>query len=137
MVARQPLGDLLSIGLVLGERPVDAKSAMRERCRRTEETRMRAALLMVVAMLGLAVNGPAAAQSAPGTAASAQADSPRRPQPRVTVTPRQPSADPYPSPGAAYPGPGYVRDCAAYYVEDPRPSGTVIVPRMRCWWVRS
>ena len=32
------------------------------------------------------------------------------------------------------PGPNAVRDCVAHYVEDPRPSGTVIVPRMHCYW---
>lgn len=96
---------------------------------------MRAAAMMAVAMLGLLASSPLAAESS-GTSALAQADPPRRIPPRITITPRQPSADPYPSPGAAFPGPGYVRDCVAYYVEDPRPSGTVIVPRMRCAWVR-
>jgi hypothetical protein len=28
------------------------------------------------------------------------------------------------------------RDCVAYLVVDPRPSGTVIIPRERCRWVR-
>ena len=97
---------------------------------------MRAALLILVAVLGLAANGPAAAQSSSGTAALAQADPPRRAPPRVIIRPQQPAADPYPSRGAAFPGPGYVRDCVAFYVEDPRPSGTVIVPRTSCRWVR-
>ncbi len=35
-----------------------------------------------------------------------------------------------------YPGPNAKRECAARYVEEYRPSGTVIVPRMHCWWVR-
>ncbi len=68
--------------------------------------------------------------------AMAQTDSVRRAPPRITVTPRRPYATPYPLPGVAYPGPGYVRDCVAWYEEDPRPSGTVIVPRMNCGWVR-
>ena len=35
------------------------------------------------------------------------------------------------------PGPGAVRQCVANYVQEFRPSGTVIVPRMRCWWARA
>ena len=31
-------------------------------------------------------------------------------------------------------GPQHVRDCDAYYVQEHRPSGTVIVPRMNCFW---
>jgi len=33
-----------------------------------------------------------------------------------------------------YPGPNAVRDCSATYVQEFRPSGTVIVPRMSCFW---
>jgi hypothetical protein len=32
------------------------------------------------------------------------------------------------------PGPNAVRDCTATYVQEYRPSGTVITPRMNCWW---
>jgi hypothetical protein len=32
------------------------------------------------------------------------------------------------------PGPNAVRDCNATYVQEFRPSGTVIVPRMSCFW---
>ena len=32
-----------------------------------------------------------------------------------------------------YPGPDAVRDCTATYVQEYRPSGTVIVPRMNCF----
>ena len=85
---------------------------------------MRAA--MALAMLGLGVTG---------SAALAQAEPPRRAPPRIIITPER-SATPYPLPGPAYPGPGYVRDCVAYYVEEQRPSGTVIVPRTNCGWVR-
>jgi hypothetical protein len=35
----------------------------------------------------------------------------------------------------AYPGPHAVRHCTAWLEPEWRPSGTVIVPRMRCWWV--
>jgi hypothetical protein len=41
----------------------------------------------------------------------------------------------YRLPGS-YPGPNAVRECRAWYVQEFRPSGTVIVPRMRCWWRR-
>lgn len=41
----------------------------------------------------------------------------------------------YRMPGS-YPGPNAVRECRAWYAEEFRPSGTVIVPRMRCWWRR-
>jgi hypothetical protein len=34
------------------------------------------------------------------------------------------------------PGPNAVRDCNATYVQEYRPSGTVIVPRMSCYWRR-
>ncbi len=36
--------------------------------------------------------------------------------------------------GSHYPGPNAVRLCHAYYEQEYRPSGTVIVPRMRCHW---
>lgn len=36
--------------------------------------------------------------------------------------------------GSYYPGPNAARICNAYYVQEYRPSGTVIVPRMRCYW---
>jgi len=32
------------------------------------------------------------------------------------------------------PGPNAVRDCTATYVQERRPSGTVITPRMNCYW---
>jgi hypothetical protein len=32
------------------------------------------------------------------------------------------------------PGPNAVRDCTATYVQEYRPSGTVITPRMNCYW---
>jgi len=33
-----------------------------------------------------------------------------------------------------YPGRNAVRECTATYVQEYRPSGTVIVPRMSCFW---
>jgi hypothetical protein len=35
-----------------------------------------------------------------------------------------------------WPGPGFVRDCVGWLEPEWRPSGTVIVPRRRCAWVR-
>jgi hypothetical protein len=32
------------------------------------------------------------------------------------------------------PGPNAVRVCNAHYVQEARPSGTVIVPRVNCYW---
>ncbi len=100
---------------------------------------MRAGLIAaaVLALSGLEVS--AQAVSPPdGMSAQAQSVQSRRAPPRVIVTPRQPAASLYPSPYPyAYPGPGYARACTSWLEPEARPSGTVIVPRMRCQWVRS
>jgi hypothetical protein len=44
---------------------------------------------------------------------------------RVTVYPRSPRALPA----------NARRECRAWLAQEFRPSGTVIVPRMNCWWV--
>ncbi len=36
--------------------------------------------------------------------------------------------------GSTGPGPNSVRVCNAHYEQEHRPSGTVIVPRMNCYW---
>jgi hypothetical protein len=57
-----------------------------------------------------------------------------RPLRRLRIYPRYeaaPDEDVYPR---YNPGPNAVRDCNATYVEEHRPSGTVIVPRMHCFW---
>jgi hypothetical protein len=54
----------------------------------------------------------------------------RRPRARVLIY-RRDERGVYPS---YYPGPNAVRDCTATYVQEYRPSGTVIVPRMNCFW---
>lgn len=56
------------------------------------------------------------------TDVSAQRRAPRRAPTRLRVHPRY------------SPGPNAVRDCTATYVQEFRPSGTVIVPRMNCFW---
>ncbi|HEU0083447.1 MAG TPA: hypothetical protein VFQ87_11310 [Bradyrhizobium sp.] len=70
----------------------------------------------------------AKAQSA--TEFSAQRRRARRPS-RILVTPRYHPDDVYPR---YYPGPNAVRECTAHLVQEFRPSGTVITPRMNCFW---
>jgi hypothetical protein len=71
----------------------------------------------------------AAAPKAVVTDASAQR---RRPLRRVPIYRQDEWApDVYPR---YNPGPNAVRDCTATYVQEYRPSGTVITPRMNCYW---
>ena len=62
----------------------------------------------------------------------------RRVRPHIRVQPRYPYRryhSLYPLPYTyEYPGPNAVRQCVDWYATEHRPSGTVIVPRMRCWW---
>ncbi len=60
---------------------------------------------------------------------------PTRPPKRLRIYPRYQAEpdDVYPR---YYPGPNAVRVCNATYVQEFRPSGTVIVPRMTCVWRR-
>jgi hypothetical protein len=55
-----------------------------------------------------------------------------RPAPRLRVTPYEQDGV-YPH---YNPGPDAVRVCNAHYVQEFRPSGTVIVPRLSCYWTR-
>lgn len=57
----------------------------------------------------------------------------RRPRTRVRIYRNDDDRGVYPS---YNPGPNAVRDCTATYVQEFRPSGTVIVPRMNCFWRR-
>jgi hypothetical protein len=69
------------------------------------------------------------APKAPVTDLSAQS---RRPLRRVPIYRNEPWETPvYPR---YNPGPNAVRDCTATYVQEYRPSGTVITPRMNCYW---
>jgi hypothetical protein len=54
----------------------------------------------------------------------------RKRRPRVRIY-REDERGVYPS---YNPGSDAVRDCTAHYVQEFRPSGTVIVPRMTCYW---
>ena len=56
-----------------------------------------------------------------------------RPPTRLRVYPRANPDDVYPR---YNPGPNAKRVCNATYVQEFRPSGTVIVPRMNCFWTR-
>jgi hypothetical protein len=85
--------------------------------------------------------GGAQAQTATSGARIAQASKPavtdasaqrRRPLRRVPIyRPNQWEPDVYPR---YNPGPNAVRSCTATYVREYRPSGTVITPRMNCYW---
>jgi hypothetical protein len=59
----------------------------------------------------------------------------RRPPRRLRIYPRYQAEpdDVYPR---YFPGQNAVRECNATYVQQYRPSGTVIVPRMNCYWRR-
>jgi hypothetical protein len=66
-----------------------------------------------------------------------QFDTPRRVQRPLRRVPIYPRREGVPEQGIYpyyYPGPDAVRDCVANYVQEARPSGTVIVPRMHCYW---
>jgi hypothetical protein len=85
---------------------------------------MRGRILVLAGVLGV-VAGAAVAEPAKrnrSTDVSAQGEVRYlRTPPRITVTP-----------GTRL----LYRDCEDALVQEFRPSGTVLVPRMRCWWVR-
>jgi uncharacterized membrane protein len=110
-----------------------------------------AVIAIIVLMLGV-VPGQASPASREVSAAaqeiaqetiqeiSAQSRTYRRPRTQLRVYPRYPRRNfhaLYPLPYAIeYPGPFAVRQCVSRLAQERRPSGTVIVPRMRCWWAR-
>jgi hypothetical protein len=83
------------------------------------------------------VGGQTHAQTATSEIRLAQAVSPDAPPPRKRP-PARLRVTPYYVPDGVYPrynpGPDAVRECNATYVQEFRPSGTVIVPRMHCYW---
>jgi hypothetical protein len=115
----------------------------------SEKASMTRATMFIISALGAALIAAVTAGSAraetgdgsanPGWSARAQAPSKAtRPRTRIRVVPRYPyrtySTD-YPVPYEyEYPGPGFVRQCTAWLAPENRPSGPVIVPKMRCWW---
>jgi len=102
----------------------------------------------LVAAFGAVALTSGAAQAAPAATGSlaagsleisSQATTVER-RPRIRVTPRYPRRNYhtlYALPhGIDYPGPNAVRQCVSRLVPEARPSGTVIVPRMHCWWAQ-
>ncbi len=71
-----------------------------------------------------------AARSTDHAAPSDMSAQTRKRRPRVRIY-REDERGVYPS---YNPGPDAVRECTAHYVQEFRPSGTVIVPRMNCYW---
>jgi hypothetical protein len=124
---------------------VDLRRPMRERYNipleqaATMKT-MRKASLAIIALLAAAVSDGwmmpvAAGERAQMATASDLSAQTRRVRPRVRIY-RQPAAWPYPRPGYySWPGPNAMRQCVDWYAMEYRPSGTVITPQMRCWWV--
>ena len=100
------------------------------------------ATIAAALLLGLFTAAPGAAQPAGETAEPEVLvhKPPRHARPRIVVQPRYPYRNyhtPYPPAyDIEYPGPNAKRECVARYVTENRPSGTVITPRMHCWWVR-
>ena len=106
--------------------------------------RIRAAAISIAlaGVFSLLAAGAEAQTAAQGTrtaqASQPAADQPpaaRRPTTRLRIYPRD-QAEPdgvYPR---YFPGRNAVRECNATYVQEYRPSGTVIVPRMNCYWRR-
>ncbi len=97
---------------------------------------------VALASILLAPVAETSAQTAPSRIQMAQAavvdpSAPRRgnrPRRRVQITPRFEEYDGvYPR---YNPGPDAVRECNATYVQEYRPSGTVITPHMSCYWRR-
>jgi hypothetical protein len=64
----------------------------------------------------------------------------RKARPRLRITPLYPYRRYhalYPLPyNVEYPGPRGVRHCVNRYVTERRPSGPVVLPKVRCWWTR-
>jgi hypothetical protein len=103
-----------------------------------------AALIALALLAWAGSHGDAQAQQS-GTSAANDAEPliqsrPRRARPRIRVQPLYPYRSYhtlYPPPyDIEYPGPNALRICTDWYAVEARPSGTVIVPRMRCRWVR-
>ena len=92
------------------------------------------ALLTADAEAQTAAQGTRVAQAlTPDDMAARPAERPSRPPRRIRVYPRYQAEpdDVYPR---YNPGPDAVRVCNAFYAQEYRPSGTVIVPHMTCVW---
>jgi hypothetical protein len=98
-------------------------------------TKQSSAVFTALATLGLLLAGGdrGAAAANPGVASAAPAEFSAQAQPRPRRVPR---IEVFPRRYYYDPGPDAVRQCRAWYVQELRPSGPVVVPRMRCWWER-
>jgi|SRR6478609_10153928 hypothetical protein len=121
---------------VLKNHAVDPMAAMEE-----PVAMKRMAMLAILAAFGglLFTAAPGVAQPA-GVSTEESIVPQKRPRTRLRVRPIYPYRhfhSLYPPPyDIEYPGPNGKRECVDAYVTEHRPSGTVIVPRMRCRWVR-
>ncbi|MBC9883314.1 hypothetical protein G8O24_39170 [Bradyrhizobium sp. INPA01-394B] len=82
----------------------------------------------------------AQAQTSGNVVHMAQAVSPDDDVPPPRTRQRRLRVTPYYAPDGVYPrynpGPDAVRECNVAYVQEHRPSGTVITPHMSCYWRR-
>ena len=102
-----------------------------------------AILVALAGLLSLLAAGASAQDAQPKglrTAQAQPASTEVSAQQRVLRPPTRLRVQPYYEPNAEgvypryYPGRNAVRECNATYVQEYRPSGTVIVPRMSCFW---
>lgn len=77
-----------------------------------------AVVLVLTGLIAAAAAVPAVAQTQQRGTEVAQTT-----RPRIVIRPRRHE-----------PGPNARRECEAHLVQQYRPSGTVIVPVMNCWW---
>jgi len=103
------------------------------------------ALGVAAAVLAAGLAGTAQAQVADGAVRVAQVQKkkkavPRRAPTRITVQPtlgyRLDSTEFPRTDNLGFPGRNAVRQCVSWLETQHRPSGTVLFPRMRCWWQR-
>ena len=95
-----------------------------------------ALMLLCMGLFSLFCTGAKAQTAGPEirlALAAPDAPPPGRRTPRLRVVPYEDPVRVYPR---YNPGPDAVRECNATYVQEYRPSGTVIVPRMSCYWRR-
>ena len=86
-----------------------------------------AVLIDILALSGLGLFGTTAAVAQDNIAEQFPPRlAPHHPPARIRVHPL----------AGSYPGPDAVRQCVSWLETDYRPSGTVIVPRIHCWWAR-
>jgi hypothetical protein len=78
----------------------------------------RVAAAAAIGVLALAFEAPPSAQAQTRTSAAYSHEVQYARRPRIEI----------------YPARKLVRECTSWLEQEARPSGTVIVPRMRCWW---